>query len=73
MRTVAKSQIDGEFEGMDFDRVFTLVSGQEWQQVRGKYRYYYRYMPHVEVLEDKGRYYLRVEGFAEDIEVRRVS
>ncbi len=72
MRVVTTSQVDGDFEGMDLDRVFTLLNGQQWEQVRGRYRYVYMYMPQVEVLEEGGCFFLRVEGFGEDIEVRRV-
>ena len=71
MRVVATSQIDGEFEGMDFDRVFALVNGQRWEQVTQAYRYHYMYMPKVTVLGENGRCYLRVSGFDTLIEVRR--
>ena len=72
-QVVSTSQIDGDFEGMDFDRVFILFDGQEWEQVDVKYKYCYLYIPRVEVLLVSGRYYLRVEGFDEDIEVQRIA
>ena len=73
MRVVSRTQIDGDFEGMDFDHIFALVNGERWQQVENKYRYTYSYCPQVEALEDGGRYFLRVRGFSEDIRVERVS
>ena len=73
MRVITTSRVDGDFEGMDFDRVFALQNGQQWEQVMGRYRYVYRYMPYVEVLEEGGRFFLRVEGFDENIEVRQVG
>ncbi len=72
MRVITESKIDGDFEGMDFDRIFTLENGQQWEQVQSRYRYVYLYMPRATVLEDGGKYLLRVDGFFEDIEVRRV-
>ena len=73
MREICTSQIDGDFEGMDFDQVFTLMNGQKWQQVENRYRYVFRYMPRAQVIEDRGSYFLRFDGFGEDIEVRRID
>ena len=72
MRIVTQSQIEGEFEGMDFDRVFKLANGQAWQQAVGQYRYTYHSQPSVRVLEEGGRHVLDVDGFGELIAVRRV-
>ena len=57
---------------MDYDKVFTLENGQQWEQVTSEYRYVYLYMPSVTVLEESGKYVLRVDGFSDDIEVRQV-
>ena len=73
MRIVSGAQIEGDFEGMDFDRIFELTNGEKWQQAEGRYRYQYRYRPHARVVEERGEYYLHVDGFGEKIRVRKVS
>ena len=48
-----------------------LLAG--WVRVLGRYRYVYRYTPHVKFLGEGSCFFLRVEGFGKDIEVRRVG
>ena len=66
-----ESRIEGDFEGFGGDKVYELVDGSRWEQVRYKYRYRYRYRPIVKIWKDGSRFYLDVECMDEKIEVRR--
>ena len=71
-RYVIESQIDGEFEGFEIDRVYKLMNGQIWIQTDYLYQYHYSYMPQVIIYENHGRYYMNVEGIKESVEVEQL-
>jgi hypothetical protein len=72
MQLITQSRIEGEFEGFDGDRIYTLDNGQQWQQAHYKYRYVYKYRPVARIWNDGGKYTLDVEGMGEIIQVRRM-
>ncbi len=72
MELIKETRLEGEFDGFDLDKVFTLASGQKYQQVRYKYRYHYSYRPKVKVFRDGGKYFLEIDGMNEIIEVRKI-
>lgn len=71
MNVVAKSRIQGSFQGWKGHGVYELENGQRWQQTRYCYRYCYKYRPRAEVVRSNGRHYLHVECMDKPIEVRR--
>jgi hypothetical protein len=68
-----RSRIDGEFTGTDSEAVYRLENGQVWQQVGYRYRYCYRYRPRVTIEGSASRATMAVEGFTEQIKVRRLA
>ncbi len=73
MDLVRETCLEGEFDGFDQDKIFTLANGEKFQQAHYKYRYHYAYRPQVKVLRDGSRYYLDIDGMGEVIEVRRIN
>lgn len=73
MRIASESRIKGRFKGWSGDAVFRLANGQVWKQARYAYHYHYAYQPRAVVYEDRGAYFLRIDGMDTDVQVRRVS
>lgn len=71
MKIICNSQIDGDFEGWDGDRVYALTDGTKWKQLHYFYEYVYSYMPHVKVFEDRRGTWFQVDGCS-PVEVQRV-
>jgi hypothetical protein len=72
MPIVCSGQLDDSFEGWDGESLFVFVNGQKWQQARYAYRYHYAYRPQALVVQEGGRYFLKVHGLNERLEVRRI-
>lgn len=72
MRLIKEIKLEGFFDGFGENKIFTLVSGEKFQQAKYKYKYHYAYRPNVKVFEDGGKYYLDIAGMGEVIEVKRV-
>lgn len=62
MELIKKTKLRGVFEGFNENKIFTLISGEKFQQIRYKYKYYYAYCPDVKVFKDGGKYYLDIAG-----------
>jgi len=69
---VAKTCIDGVFEGWRGDTIIPLCNGQVWQQATYTYEYHYAYRPQVLIYNLWG-YHAMVEGMSAPILVRRVK
>lgn len=73
MELIKDTKLEGEFEGFEGDRVYTLANGDKWQQVKYKYKYKYKYRPKVKLWRDGSFYYLEFDCMQEMIQVRRVQ
>lgn len=71
-KNVIESKIDGDFEGFDEDNVYKLNNGQIWIQTESRYYYYYAYMHDVIIFESNGRYYMKVDGVSDAVEVEQL-
>jgi hypothetical protein len=71
MEVVTKSKIKGAFRGWTGRGIYQLANRQKWKQVEYLYEYRYMYRPEAEILKDGLRYYLRIEGMKDAIQVRR--
>jgi len=68
---IAKGQLKGSFKGFkNRDTVFQFFGGRAWKQNEYKYCYHYAYMPQAEVIQQGGRYVLKVDGLSETVEVK---
>lgn len=70
---VIESNIDGEFEGFDYERVYKLVNGQLWQQVSFDISVAMRINPDVLIYESSGVTKMRVDGERRAITVKRLK
>ena len=59
---VIESNIEGDFEGWDGDKVYNLLNGQVWKQDEYIYEYVYTYQPDVVIYEIDGVCIMCVEG-----------
>ncbi len=73
MELIKESHIEGEFDGFAEHAIFTLTSGEKYQQAKYKYQYHHAYRPAVKVYRDGLKYYLDIEGMGETIEVYRIN
>jgi len=72
MSVIEKGQLKGSFKGFkNKDTIFQFYGGGKWRQESYKYNYYYAYMPRAEVINEGGRYILKVEGINDSVEVVR--
>ena len=72
MDLIRETTIEGEFDGFDEDKIFTLTTGEVFQQARYKYKYRYKYRPKVKVFRDGSKWFLDIDGMDEMIEVRKI-
>jgi hypothetical protein len=72
LRIVVDGILEGSFYGFDGGRVFKFISGQIWEQAEYKYHYHYAYRPSAQIVEDKGNYYLQVNGMNDRVKVKKV-
>ena len=68
-----ETKIDGDFEGFEGDTIFTLLNGQIWQQIDGRYRYSYGYSPRVLIIVNGNTGKMSVEGIDVSITVMRIK
>ena len=72
MRPVQEGQLRGSFKGFNNPSiVFEFVDGGKWRQSEYRYQYQYAYMPSAKVVDDRGRYWLCVDGIDDPVEVVR--
>ena len=70
---VEEGQLKGSFRGFkNRDTIFAFNGGQKWKQAEYKYHYFYAYRPGAKVIQDGGRFIIKVEGLNDSVEVRRV-
>ena len=70
---VFESFIDGDFEGYEHERVFTLLNGQVWEQTEVKFNVHYSYGPRVLIYSvDGGGFKMLVNGMKEAVKVRLI-
>lgn len=67
LSNVRESKIDGDFEGFDQNKVFTLRDGSVWRQKKYQYWYRYAYSPSCIVYYNNG-WKLSVLGKTIDVE-----
>lgn len=67
-----RSQIEGAFTGFNADALFHLADGTYWLLDEYKYWYHYEYRPHIEIIVEHRRCYLRVAGRQEAVSVRQI-
>jgi len=73
MRIVEEGQLRGSFKGFkNNDVVFEFFGGRKWKQDEYKYHYSYSYMPRAKIIEDRGQFYLDVDGMNEKVKVKQV-
>ena len=72
MSTVIQGYIGGEFHGWSGETIITLIDGSAWQQVGRDEYFMYMHWPGVTIFERHDRFFARVDGADDDIEVRRV-
>ena len=73
MSVVEEGQLKGAFRGFkNRDTVFEFHGGGKWRQNEYKYNYHYEYMPRAKVVDDHGRYQLKVDSMSDTVEVVRV-
>lgn len=73
MRVLEKGQLKGSFRGFrNRETIFQFYGGGKWRQKHYRYNYYYAYMPHAVVIEDRSGCHLQVEGMSDKVEVVRV-
>ena len=73
MRIVEEGQLRGSFKGFrNNDVVFEFFGGRKWKQDEYKYNYSYSYMPRAKIIEDRGQFYLDVDGMNEKVKVKQV-
>ena len=70
--TVIESKIDGDSEGFEGDTIFKLMNGQIWQQIDGKYKYKYKFMPKVTIISSGNSGKMSIEGIDTTIRVMRI-
>jgi len=70
---VIESQIDGDFEGLEGEKVFKLMNGQVWQQTEYYYHYYYQFMPAVMIYKTNSGYKMKVEGIEKSVNVIKLK
>ena len=70
---VIESQIDGDFEGLEGERIFKLMNGQVWQQIEYYYYYYYYFMPSVMIYKTSTGYKMKVEGIDKTVSVIKLK
>lgn len=68
-----RSQVDGEFEGIDDEVVIRLTNGQTWQQIGYHYHYFYAYMPAVRIVRDDGVHKMHVQGMPFAFPVQQID
>jgi hypothetical protein len=69
MELICDSRIDGNFEGWDEGRIYTLLNGTSWEQDESIIKKAHAYCPRARVWRDGARRYLEVEGMGETIRV----
>lgn len=67
LNNVIESNIEGNFEGWNRDKVYKLTNGQMWKQKNYKYEYKYAYRPEVIIAEVNGSYVMQVEGTSAEV------
>lgn len=67
LNNVIESNIEGNFEGWNRDKVYKLTNGQMWKQKNYKYEYKYAYRPEVIIAEVNGSYVMQVEGSSAEV------
>lgn len=75
MKVVATSRIAGEFWGYEYDRVYFLEDGTSWRQTHQGSEPVYRERPSCKILfaQDRGLYWLDVEGTSGVVQVEKVG
>ncbi|MBD8838872.1 DUF3298 domain-containing protein [Paenibacillus sp. CFBP 13594] len=68
-----ESKIDDDFEGYEEGNLYELANGQIWKQVDYKYSYRYSYRPDVLIYKDGSRYYMKVDGMKDKVQVERIK
>lgn len=68
-----ESNIDDDFEGYDEGNLYELSNGQIWKQVEYQYSYTYSYRPEVVIYKDGSRYYMKVDGMTDKVQVERIK
>ncbi|MEI7418797.1 hypothetical protein BV921_15040 [Pectobacterium odoriferum] len=72
MKTLKESNLSGEFEGWDDDKIYEFDDGTKWKLASYTYSYSYSYRPKAKLLTDGTRYYLEVEGMGIAVEVVQI-
>lgn len=70
---VLESNIAGEFEGFEGEKVFKLMNGQIWQQVDLTYHYHYAYAPRVMIYQASGGTMMKVDGVEKAVRVLQLK
>lgn len=69
---IQEGRLWGPFRGYSDQRVrFTFARGGTWRQNERKYLYHFQYNPRAQVVEEGGRYYLKIRGLDERVEIVR--
>ncbi|WP_205411980.1 DUF3298 and DUF4163 domain-containing protein [Paenibacillus sp. O199] len=68
-----ETKIDDDFEGYEEGNLYELANGQIWKQVDYKYSYRYSYRPDVIIYRDGSRYYMKVDGMTDKVQVERIK
>jgi len=69
-----QSRINGEFNGLDYGRTYTLQNGQVWQQTEFYIWYYYWHAPTVIIYRShSGSWMMEVEGISHAVHVERIQ
>ncbi|MBM7564309.1 hypothetical protein JOC55_001250 [Paenibacillus sacheonensis] len=67
------SKIDGEFDGFENGKLFTLQNGQIWKQTSYEYKYTYKFNPKVTIYKDGSSWYMMVDGVDKQVKVEQIK
>ena len=68
-----QSRINGQFNGLDYGRTYTLQNGQVWQQKELYIWYYYGYASAVIIYRSYvGSWMMKVKGISHAVRVERI-